>query len=818
MNTVINNYGAMILYPESEGISCGTPCIFGNSTDNKIFYSNYYDPYNGLWPKLEEIPAAYNVEHKPVAALFRKRLYVFWTNPQGYVYFSYYNNSTWSRPVQYSKWWSDSSPSLAVFKDKLYAVWNGYYHDAFYWSETSNGNEWSPHAPISLGRSVPKSTRSVSTAIYKDKMYMMWCTNNKLQYGWFDGNTWSDVHVFEQSDMIYKYLKCYMLFKDDNLGAPTLIVLNEKLYVIYNSFSYTSDVNKRVMVGYSSVYSIEDNSWSDPKFVDLINYKKNPDYLKKNIFSPSVFRNSICVPLILSNGKFFHKVYKSHQGQLYDEPINYYSENIKPILNKTIKFYEFDAVFALTEGVINHHLEKLFTQQWNIPIREASLPWKLDTVDDVSPLTPSVQDSHTVKSQGRDFLCPQLEIINSTSRLNPESEVLLKTNLFDGIFYPDGINERSTAINIENWSFKIKSKLGIRKLDRNLEHEVYPEFKDKLNNMRESYGDIDILFLDLQSAQLFGDINDISFGKSIIDDKNKRKFAKAIQDYVKSIRSHPHGNPHGWIFSGVAANREVHRTVPDKGEIHFTSSAFAVHASKDEKAVYWLLMANDNPMPNVVETGIADHYLIDSKSNGTFHIAQSAVLGAVMSHIHGSYGIVMFDINETAFIAGRITRREFSAEIITTRSITFSYRQDKILCNITDYVESDGDDKYSVLFPAERIAIESEFEYDIDINKDKIYFEGCSVFSKTLIRVSGHEYTEKDFDYKYPTSSIQRLEARKQLISDIKAKLESENKTLLGGVNHSFLQIAQPAHTKYDFARSELSELFGLKVILSPRL
>lgn len=648
----------------------------------------------------------------------------------------------------------------------------------------------------------------------------MWSDSVKLHYARFNGSQWSGVYPFENSSILFQYNKWY-LSDEELIGAPSLLVANDELHVIY-SFGF----KKQTRAIYSSVYYRDSNTWSNPNFIDLIRYPSesySEHHLTKNISSCFSVEGKIYTPFTHGN-HFFHSTYQVHQKKLYHVPLNYHAEKIGPLLDKAKKIHHFDAVFALKDELINNHLADMFKSIWagGNPVENSPLPWKLNTIADVSPVTPSIKESYILKAERRKFFCPRIEIINSTSSTNPKSEVLLQIDLFGGKFYPEGINSRSTAIDIKHWKFKIKSHLRIKKLDQDLSDESYPEFRNKLNNMRKSYGDIDILFLDLQSAELFGEVD---FSGSNINPEDRKKFNQAIKDYVKSIRSHRHGHPHGWIFSGVAANREVHRTLPDKGELYFTDSALAVHSGASGKAVYWLLMSNNNTMPNIVNTNVAEQYLIHpmqgGNANGTFHLAPSAVLGAVVKHLHGSYGnIPILDFRDKQFVISRIVRKELCLGANVKKDIRFSYREGKVFGEITDTVNPDlpsrAKDHY-VLFPSTAVTVKSQFEYDIDLKENRISFKGKLIHSDITFVVAGVTHTEVEFNQRHPVLPSIRQQDRNRCISDFKTKIISDNKMLLGNVSHSFLQVAQPAHTQYDFSPAEMSELFGFKINLNSK-
>lgn len=85
------------------------------------------------------------------------------------------------------------SPAVAVFKDKLYCVFEGEGNRGWLYYSAFDGNEWSK-AEL-LGNDSNRISGSPALAVFKDKLY---CVHEELgETGWlryctFDGNKWSD--------------------------------------------------------------------------------------------------------------------------------------------------------------------------------------------------------------------------------------------------------------------------------------------------------------------------------------------------------------------------------------------------------------------------------------------------------------------------------------------------------------------------------------------------------------------------------------------------------------------------------------------------
>src|SRR5271157_2280696 len=83
---------------------------------------------------------------------------------------------------------SKASPSLAEFKDKLYAAFIGKSSNDLYVCSSSDGINWSDHT--SLGQ---KSSNSPSLIGFNDKLWMAFTgnDNNALYLCSYDGKEWS---------------------------------------------------------------------------------------------------------------------------------------------------------------------------------------------------------------------------------------------------------------------------------------------------------------------------------------------------------------------------------------------------------------------------------------------------------------------------------------------------------------------------------------------------------------------------------------------------------------------------------------------------
>ncbi len=139
---------------------------------------------------------------------------------------------------------SNDRPSVAFYKNKLYAIYKGESSDDFYFFNYDLGTlQWSGDVKISSqpGLIEPKSNFSPSLAVFNDRLYMIYKSPNAtgLNYAYFDGASWAgNALISEEPGGI----------KPESNSNPGIAVFNGLLYLIYKGPN-SNDLNMATFDG-----------------------------------------------------------------------------------------------------------------------------------------------------------------------------------------------------------------------------------------------------------------------------------------------------------------------------------------------------------------------------------------------------------------------------------------------------------------------------------------------------------------------------------------------------------------------------------------
>lgn len=170
---------------------------------------------------------------------------------------------------------NDEYPASAVYNDKLYVVWQS---DNNIVMKSYDGVSWSSTEPIS-DSTLEYTNRYPQLAVYNDKLYVMWETNDDMIS---DGYDWDIV------------LRCYnsewssimeVTDKNDDVSDhdPQMTIYNNKLYIVWQS---DNDILTR---NYNIIGSINNsNAWSN---IENITSSEANDYAPQI----SVYANNLCI-------------------------------------------------------------------------------------------------------------------------------------------------------------------------------------------------------------------------------------------------------------------------------------------------------------------------------------------------------------------------------------------------------------------------------------------------------------------------------------------------------------------------------------------
>jgi hypothetical protein len=171
----------------------------GAGNDGGIYYSSTSNPDGQNWAPQKNIGGVGTGSSVgPSLAVFQNRLYAAWKGAGNDVGIYYSSNSNpddpknWAPQKNIAGVGSSVGPSLAVFKDRLYAAWRGAAdNQGIWWSSTLDGINWAPQQNIAgVGSSV-----GPSLAVFKDRLYAAWRGAGDNQGIWWsstlDGQNWS---------------------------------------------------------------------------------------------------------------------------------------------------------------------------------------------------------------------------------------------------------------------------------------------------------------------------------------------------------------------------------------------------------------------------------------------------------------------------------------------------------------------------------------------------------------------------------------------------------------------------------------------------
>jgi kumamolisin len=151
----------------------------------------------------------------PVAVTeFNNHLYIAWKQ-EGQVFWSNFDNATWTPEQQVPGAETSSGVSLAPFGGKLYMAWKGGSDDSGIYYTAFDGANWAPQQQV---KGVGSST-SPRLAVLADALYMTWKSlegDQRIFWSRFDGSSWKAQQQIRGAA---------------TSTAPALAVLNNVLYV-----------------------------------------------------------------------------------------------------------------------------------------------------------------------------------------------------------------------------------------------------------------------------------------------------------------------------------------------------------------------------------------------------------------------------------------------------------------------------------------------------------------------------------------------------------------------------------------------------------
>ena len=168
-------------------------CALQDVDDFRLGFFIHNSPIVGNTNDELQIVSKVLISNSPSLAVFRGRLYCAYRHAYGNdeLWVITHNGSDWDdNPVKVPNVGLSNSPSLAVFRDKLYCAHQGASNNSELWVITHNGSTWDkdvrvPHVIL---------TYSPSLAVFRDKLYCAYRkSNGEVWYVWTkNGISWSN--------------------------------------------------------------------------------------------------------------------------------------------------------------------------------------------------------------------------------------------------------------------------------------------------------------------------------------------------------------------------------------------------------------------------------------------------------------------------------------------------------------------------------------------------------------------------------------------------------------------------------------------------
>jgi len=230
------------LTPEST-LNPGS-CLYNNrlylvykGADSPHLYMAYYDGVKWYGDhKISSLPGGISPQSdsSPSLVVFRNLLYaVYKGNDTSDLYIAWFDGTRWYGDVRIAEQPGELSPQtdhgidLVSFNNLLYLVYKGAHSNELY-TAWFDGQTWSGNTRIrdQAGQLTPESNYNPGTAVFNGNLYLVYkgAHANELYTSWFDGHTWyGNTKVRDQAGT---------LAPESNYN-PGVVVFNNRLYLIY---------------------------------------------------------------------------------------------------------------------------------------------------------------------------------------------------------------------------------------------------------------------------------------------------------------------------------------------------------------------------------------------------------------------------------------------------------------------------------------------------------------------------------------------------------------------------------------------------------
>jgi hypothetical protein len=171
-------------------------CATGGTYDTLDTYLSSFD--GNSWSVLPTLPKTLS-QNGPAIAAFQDRLYCVYAtmlevpiSPWNFaISWATFDGASWSATQTIPGVSTSFRPSIAVFRNRLYAAWKGLSNDSSLWYSSFDGNSWAPQQQIpGVG-----SEYGPSLAVCGNTLYAIWKSipTNDFSVWWssFDGHNWA---------------------------------------------------------------------------------------------------------------------------------------------------------------------------------------------------------------------------------------------------------------------------------------------------------------------------------------------------------------------------------------------------------------------------------------------------------------------------------------------------------------------------------------------------------------------------------------------------------------------------------------------------
>ncbi|WP_455356939.1 hypothetical protein [Streptomyces sp. SYSU K217416] len=163
----------------------------GSGSDTALWMTTSTTGSASSWSEDKKIGSGFSSTSSPSLIVFKSKLYLVFEGGQGnqQVYYASYDGKSWTSPRAIGSHRTTSSPGLAVYQNKLHMVIRGAATTDL-WHSTFDGNNWSGNKALPAH----KSLEGPGLAVFDGKLY---CAHRgttgdtKLWYTSFDGSSWS---------------------------------------------------------------------------------------------------------------------------------------------------------------------------------------------------------------------------------------------------------------------------------------------------------------------------------------------------------------------------------------------------------------------------------------------------------------------------------------------------------------------------------------------------------------------------------------------------------------------------------------------------